>query len=120
MEALQSAPPEVLLLVRSRINGLLPPEALKDMNLEEELVDQFRAAKTLQTETLADEREESNKKAQTITACAGILQQLIKMQAEFHTSERFKTIEGIMIRAIKTLPLDVATAFVEDYEQLNG
>lgn len=108
-----------LLTLRAMIDARLPARALKDMNLEEELVVQYMTAKALQTSVL-NGNEEANKKAQTLNACATALQQLIKMQAEYHTAERLKNIETKLIRALERLPREPLVEFFAWYESELG
>jgi hypothetical protein len=49
---------------------------------------------------------------------AATLVQLTRLQTELHTAERFKTLEGLMIRYFKRLPADVVRDFLDEYEQL--
>lgn len=104
-----------LLELRSQINMMLPAIALKDMNLEEELVIQFQTAKAFQHEVLSS-GEEANKKAQTLNACTATLQNLIKMQSEYHTAERLKNIESRLIKALNTIPDEHLKEFFAWYE----
>ena len=104
-----------LLALRAEIDAALPATALKDLDLERELVVQFQTIKTLQSNTLDDDETPANQKAQVANACAAVLGQLVKMQAEFYTAERFKTIEGLMVKAMKTLPVEQAERFLEEY-----
>jgi predicted nucleic acid-binding protein len=104
-----------LLDLRSRIDRALPALALKDMNLEEELVIQFLTAKELQTAVLSS-NEEANKKAQTLNAVSAALQALIKMQTDFHTAERLKNIESKLIRALDKVPKHHLEEFFVWYE----
>lgn len=104
-----------LLLIRSVIDSRLPATALKDMNLEEELVIQFQVAKALQSQTISG-NEEANKKAQTVNSTAGVLQQLVKMQTEFHTAERLKGIESRLIKSLEKIPEHYLHEFFAYYE----
>lgn len=113
---LANLPVEELLKLRADIDKLLPATAMKDLDLEKELVIQFQVAKALQTETLASKTEEANRKAQVANTTASILQQLIKMQAEFHTAERLKNIESRLIRCLEKVPEQYLLEFFEWYE----
>jgi hypothetical protein len=104
--------------LRAEIDLILPPQKLQDIDLEEELVEQYQKVKRLQEDVLNDLETPANQRAQVAGQVASTLQQLIKMQTEYHTSERFKAIENILIRHIKKLPHDVAEAFINDYEAL--
>lgn len=102
----------------NRCREALPPTQLAHMNLEEELVMQYRTVQALQQDTLEDNFIEPNKKASVVNACATALAHLVKLQTELHTAERFKAIEGLMIKAIKKLPQDVMNEFLDEYERM--
>lgn len=107
-----------LLALKDEIEARLPARSLKDMNLEEELVSQYMRVKSLQTRVLDDEGIPTNQVAQVAAQVASTLQQLVKMQTDFHTAERFKKLEGFMIKHMKNMPLDLAEKFLDDYEKL--
>ena len=109
---------EELLELRASIDALLPSTALRDMDLEKEMVLQYHRVVALQTRVLGDDRTPANQLAQVSNAVANTLQQLVTMQTKFHTSERFKKMESLMIHYMKKLPLDVAEAFLDEYEKL--
>lgn len=106
-----------LLVLRHRIDAMLPPMRMSEMNLEEEVVRQFMTVKALQGTTLSG-NDEANKKASVVNACAAALQTLAKLQIELHSAERFKTIENLLIKHLKAWPEDLARAFLEDYAKL--
>lgn len=112
---IETATLQQLLDLRAEIDTRLPATALKNLNLEEELVIQFQVVKQLQTTTLAS-NEESNKKAQVANTCAGVLQQLIRMQTEFHTAERLKNIESRLIKSLEVVPDKYLKEFFDWYE----
>ena len=111
---------EELLNLRAEIDRLLPSTKLKEMDLEKELVLQYHKVVALQTRVLEDDRTPANQLAQVSNAVAGTLQNLVSMQSKFHTSERFKELENLMIKHMKTLPKEVAEAFLDDYESLDA
>ena len=118
VDALNTMSTEELRALRDAINVLLPPETLSSMNLEHELVSQYRKVQELQQAVLNDDGIAANQRSQVAGQVASTLQQLIKMQTEFHTAERFKAIENLMIHYMKKLPVDVAEAFINEYERL--
>lgn len=118
VDALNTMSTEELRALRDAINVLLPPETLSSMNLEHELVSQYRKVQELQQAVLNDDGIAANQRSQVAGQVASTLQQLIKMQTEFHTAERFKAIENLMIHYMKKLPVDVAEAFIDEYERL--
>lgn len=107
--------PDELLLLREHIDAKLPVKELKHMNLEQELVIQYQVAKALQTTTL-NSNEESNRKAQTVSTCAATLQNIVKLQTELHTAERFKEIESRLIRSLEKIPEEYLHEFFDWYE----
>ena len=109
-----------LLRLRAQIDARLPATRLSEMNLEEELVRQFLKVQALQDSVLEDDAVPANQRSQVAGQVASTLQQLVKMQSEFHTAERFKAIENLMIKYFKRLPLDVVEKFLEEYEALGN
>lgn len=120
LSGLESWPVADLLALREEIDRLVPSAALKDINLEAELVSQYAKIKTLQSDVMADQDTPVNQKAQVANSCAATLGQLTKMQSDFYTSERFKSIEGILIKYLKTLPESMVLEFFNEYEALNA
>lgn len=104
--------------LRDKITSLLPAAALKDVDLERELVIQFAVVKELQNDVLVDRDVPANQKAQVASQVASTLQQMVKMQAEYYNAERFKAVESAVIRAMKRMPLELAQEFLRDYEQI--
>jgi hypothetical protein len=107
-----------LLALRARIDERLPTMTLQSMNLESELVMQYHTVKALQTDTIEDQLIEPNKKASVVNACASALSLVVKMQTDLYNAERFKSIETLMIRALKTLPKETVDVFLNEYEKL--
>lgn len=109
-----------LLKARQEIDQHLPPAELSEMNLEKELIMQYRTACTLQTDVLADDEVPRNQQAQVLNAVTASLDRLTKLQADLYTTERYKGLEQILIRHLKSLPEDTAKAFLADYRVLLG
>lgn len=107
-----------LLALKDQIEVRLPNRSLKAMNLEEELVEQYMKVKALQNRVLNDEGIPANQVAQCAGQVASTLQALVKMQTELHTAERFKKLEGLLIKHLRTLPQEVAERFIDDYERM--
>ena len=105
-----------LLDLRSQIDMRLPTKALKDLNIERELVLQLITVQNLQRDVFQEEGVPANQKAQTANSVAATLSALAKLQGEVYTSERLKEIEQILIDALQTLPTDVAEGFLAVYE----
>ena len=111
-------PLETLLRYLDEIRQVLPATTLLDMNMEEELILQFQAVRTLQNTILDDESVPANQKAQVANSVASVLGSIADLQNKVYSSERFKRIETLLIRHLNKLPEDTAAAFLEDYEQL--
>lgn len=105
-----------LLRLRTEIDQRLPATRLSEMNLEEELVRQYLQVQALQSAVMEDKDTPASQKAQVATTVASTLQHLVKMQTDYHTAERFKALENLMIKHFKTLPIDVVEKFLADYE----
>lgn len=109
-----------LLSLRAEIDRRLPAKAMRDMNLERELVLQYQATLELQNRVLGDSETPANQKSQVANAVASILQQLIKLQETVHTSERLKNIEARLIEALNLMPKEAQENFLEVYEAILG
>jgi hypothetical protein len=107
-----------LLKLRAEIDGRLPASSLKDIDLEHELVVQFITVKNLQSSVIDDKDVQANQKAQVANSCASTLQQLVKMQTEFYTAERFKEIENHLIASLRDLPPEASEQFLDAYERM--
>lgn len=115
---LQTMTHDELMALKELLDNSMVEKSLKDLNLEHELLTQYARVKRLQEDVLNDDSVPANQRAQVAGAVASTLQQLIKMQVEFSTSERFKAIEALMIKAMRKLPKDVAEEFLAEYERL--
>lgn len=107
-----------LLRLRAKVDALLPMTQLSDVNLERELMLQFRVAQNLQTDITNDREIPANQKAQVMNSVASTLQSLVKMQIEYYTPERLKRIELILIDMLNKMPEDQTREFFEKYERL--
>ncbi|MFA5387849.1 MAG: hypothetical protein WC322_05725 [Candidatus Paceibacterota bacterium] len=105
-----------LLTLRSEIDQRLPATALRDMDLERELVLQYQRVVALQDDVMADSDTPANQRAQVSNSVAATLQHLVTMQSKFHTAERLKEIESRLIKALNKLPDGTVAEFFEWYE----
>lgn len=105
--------------LRAEIDAMLPQQSLSAMNLESELVTQYHTVKALQNVILTAEEVPANQKAQIANSVVSTLDALVKMQERFHTAERFKAIENLLIKHMKTMPREIAEKFVAEYEALD-
>ena len=111
-------PQETLLQCLDEIKAVLNSTSLVEMNMEEELVLQYRAVKALQGRVIDDLETPANQRAQVANAVASSLARLADLQMTIYTSERFKRIETLLIRHLRKLPEDMAAQFLDDYEEL--
>lgn len=97
---------------------LLPKDELASLNLEEELVSQYRKTKDLMDEVLADMDTPANQKAQVCNAVVSTLGQLVKLQEDLRKEQTLKVMEACLVEAIKTLPEQVKNEFFSEYERM--
>jgi len=116
--AWHALPIETLLKYRNEIDNVLPPTALSKMNMEEEMILQYHAIRSLQNDVIDDDTLPPNQRAQVANAVTSSLNKLAELQLEIYTSERFKAIENLLIKHLTKLPEEVAMLFVEDYERI--
>ena len=109
---------EEILNCYDEIMKRLPPVELSKMNLEMELLLQFHTIRGLQNKVMDDDTIAVNQRAQVANAVASSLNRLAELQGEIYTSERFKMIEGALIRELNKLPEETAERFLVNYEQI--
>lgn len=120
MDILKDLSVDDMLALRDVLNEMMPSKTFADVNLEHELIEQYNTVKNLQSDVLTDDDVPVNQRAQVANSVASTLGQLTKMQADFYTSERFKAMEALMIKAIKKMSPEVAEAFVKEYEEMGS
>lgn len=113
--ALPSYSPEEISRLRQALSG--PQQAGESLDLQAELVAQFRAAKALFERAQYDEGTPANQMAQIINASAALLKQLASVQIELHTAERFRCMEQALTETLKTLPPAAQAEFLDSYAQ---
>ena len=105
--------------LRSEIDRLLPEGAgVGDLNLEDELVQQYHKTKDLMDETLLSDETPANQKSQVCNAVVTILSQLVKLQEDLKREQMMKIMEATLVEAIKTLPEETKNEFFTEYERL--
>lgn len=114
---LSGLPVDQLLELRARIDQALPARALKDLDLEQELVVQLLSTQELQRKALSEDTP-ANQLAQVSNTVQAALQTLVKLQNDVYKSERLKKIEGALLQAIENLPMKEKDAFLTAYEAL--
>jgi hypothetical protein len=88
---------------------------LSDLNTEEELLVQYKAAKDLFDELSGDNTVPANQKASVLTAITSVLSKILENQTKLYDSERVKLIEGTLINTLKAFP-DLSGPFMKAYE----
>ncbi|OFV49710.1 MULTISPECIES: hypothetical protein [Oligella] len=117
LDGLENLTEEELLDLHNAVLSFLPTSHLNDLDLEQELVLQFRRAQHLQDSVLNRPDIPANQQAQVLNSVASTLQQLVKMQSEYYTFERFKKIEGLLVNMVNQLPDEQAREFIRKYEE---
>ena len=115
--AVKGMPEEEFRKLARAVDRRRPTRSFSELDLEHELIEQYDVVRGLQTEVIRDDDTPANQRAQVANAVASTLQQLVKMQSDFYTAERFKRIEGMMIKAIQRLPKEAAEEFIREYEE---
>lgn len=113
---LTGMPVAELLSLRSQIEQLLPARDLKDMDLARELVLQVMALQQMQQTVLRDDDTPANQKAQVANSLSAALINLVKLQVDVYSSERFKSVESVLISVLQTLPIEAQERFIGAYE----
>jgi len=119
-DALEDLSHDDLRALRDQINAILPDESLSGMDMTTELMSQYRRVLKLQRDCLEDLEVPPNQKAQVAAQVKSTLGDLVRMQTEFYTSERFRSIENMLIKYMKSLPIDTAKSFLFEYEKLGA
>lgn len=107
-----------LIRFRDEITACLPPLSLAEMNMEEQLLLQYHALRSVQNEVFGDSEIPVNQQAQIANSVSGVLSKLAEKQQEIYTSERLKKIESVLIALMKEQPTELAEAFLTQYEAL--
>ncbi len=115
---LADLPEKELRQLRDEINRMLPEDAVGTLNLEGELVSQYRKIKDLMDEVLADQDCPANQKAQCANSVVSTLGSLVKLQEDLKREQTLKIMEEVLVDSLKALPEETRTAFYLDYERL--
>lgn len=115
-EVLDEMAVDELLELRGAIESRLPPSSLKDVDLERELVLQFKALQALQSRVINDDGIPANQRSQTASALSAALVNLRKLQDSEFDSERVKLMESVLIDTVNEEGREFAEAFLSKYE----
>lgn len=90
---------------------------LKQLNLDNELLQNYQSAKEYLEQIRFDESTQPNQVAQVMNTINSILKEIVKMQTELYDAERVKKMELALIETMKAQTADVQRMFFELYEQ---
>lgn len=107
---------EQILAFRAQLEAFLPARSLKDMDLAKELVMQVLALQVMQQNAIDNESTPVNQLAQAANSLSAALVNLVKLQGDVYSSERFKRVEEVLIKTIQSLPTDKQEEFITAYE----
>lgn len=110
--SLPSYAPEEIEKLRQALPG--PQQAGESLDLQAELVAQFKAAKALFEKAQTNTDIPLNQLAQVINSAAALLKQLSSTQSELFTAERFRCAEAALIDSLKAFP-ELQEKFLADY-----
>lgn len=116
-EQLLSMSERDLRTLQALLNELLPEQSVKELNLEDELLQQYTKTKRLMNDVLDDMDVAPNQKAQVANSVVTTLGQLVKLQEDLRLQEAMKLMEATLIDVIRTLPQEVKDEFFAVYEE---
>ena len=103
--------------LRDEIDRRLPEDSLDSLNLEKELVGQYRVVKRLQADVITNDDFAPNQRSQVAGQVASTLQQLVKLQEDLKREQTLKLMESVLVDMIKSMPEDFKTNFFTEYKQ---
>ena len=107
---------EQLRELRDEIDRRLPEDSLDSLNLEKELVGQYRRVKRLQDDVIMDDEIPPNQRSQVAGQVASTLKQLVDMQVDLKQGEQMKRMEAAFLDAIEDVDEDVKVKFFANYD----
>ena len=102
--------------LRDEIDRRLPEDSLDSLNLEKELVGQYRVVKRLQDDVITDDDIAPNQRSQVAGQVASTLQQLVKLQVDLKQGEQMKRMESAFLEAIEDLEESAKAKFFAAYD----
>ena len=102
--------------LRDEIDRRLPEDSLDSLNLEKELVGQYRRVKRLQDDVIMDDEIPPNQRSQVAGQVASTLKQLVDMQVDLKQGEQMKRMESAFLDAIEDVDEDVKAKFFANYD----
>ncbi len=107
---------EELRELRDEIDRRLPEDTLDSLNLEKELVGQYRKTKDLMDSVLHDDETPANQRAQVANSVVTSLGHLVKLQEDLKREETLKLMETVLLDTIGVMGDDVKNAFLREYK----
>ena len=93
---------------------------LSELNLDAELLAQYKSTVLLQEAAASNIDIPLNQKAQIANTITAILKQIVDTQAKLYNTERFKLLENILISTLQEFP-EISENFLNKYQKaLNG
>ena len=114
---LSNLPKKDLRRLKSMVDSLLPSQRVKDLDLEDELMQQYEKTKSLMDDCIDDCETSPNQKAQVANSVVNTLGQLVKLQEDLRMQQTLKIMEQALIDTIKGLPKELKDEFFEEYER---
>ena len=102
--------------LRDEIDRRLPEDSLDSLNLEKELVGQYRKTKDLMDSVLHDDDTPANQRAACANSVVATLGQLVKLQEDLKREETLKLMETVLLDTIGVMGDDVKNAFLREYK----
>ena len=101
---------------RVRVLVDIKAKSLSELDLDQELLQQYKDAKQLFKDIELDDLTPMNQKAQIMNSITAILTKIVENQTALYDSERVKLIESILIDVLKQYP-DINAEFMERYKK---
>jgi hypothetical protein len=118
--SLRAMPVKDLRNLLTIVEELLPDtsvQKVKDLDLEDELMQQYTKTKDLMDECIKDPEIAPNQKAQVANSVVSTLGHLVKLQEDLRLQQTIKLMETVLIDVIKTLPKETKDSFFAEYEE---
>ena len=93
---------------------------LGDLDVAEEIFEQYQKAIRLRDNVLDDPEIPANQRAQVLNSVSSILSQLTRLRIQLYDSERMKALEQILLDTLRALPEESRTQFMEVYTRELG
>lgn len=88
--------------------------SLSDLDLDEELLAQYKRARRLLALAEHDEEVPLSQKATALNAISTIITNITKTQTELYNAERLKTLELVLVSVLKRFP-EIKEQFLAEY-----